>query len=197
MDIRRVIFEPEKKTFISRHILLQHWHTYPIALPVRRNPQHRSLLTVVSANFAPGRGSSATFERPWENRFTRQTFLYKYPLHWVLLPTKKKKHNRTLLFGCTLKHGRHFDYWTQPLNMCIRVCYLDCHEAGLCCYLVIYKPITSVTAILLPFVTYLLTLPRTWVCNHRILLRFYNNTFCLKELRYSRTPIMRINYWRR
>jgi hypothetical protein len=28
------------------------------------------------------------------------------------------------------------DYWNQPLNM--RICYLDCYEAGLCCYLVIY-----------------------------------------------------------
>jgi hypothetical protein len=26
----------------------------------------------------------------------------------------------------------------QPLNMRMRVCYLDCHEAGLCCYLVIH-----------------------------------------------------------
>jgi hypothetical protein len=43
----------EKKTCISRHILHQHWYTCPVALPVRRNPQHRSLLTVVSANSAP------------------------------------------------------------------------------------------------------------------------------------------------
>jgi hypothetical protein len=44
-----------------------------------------------------------------------------------------------LLFGSTnLKHGRHFDYWNQPLNMCMHICYLDCHEAGLCCYLVIH-----------------------------------------------------------
>jgi hypothetical protein len=48
-----------------------------------------------------------------------------------------KKHNRTLLFSHTiLKHGRHFDYWNQPLNM--RICYLDCHEAELCYYLVIH-----------------------------------------------------------
>jgi hypothetical protein len=40
--------------------------------------------------------------------------------------------------------------------MRIRVCYLDCHEAGLWCYLVIH--IISITAVLLPFVTYLLTL---------------------------------------
>jgi hypothetical protein len=58
-------------------------------------------------------------------------------LHWVILPTEM--HNRTLLFGGTLlKHGRHFDYWNQPLNMRMRICNLDCHEAGLCCYLVIH-----------------------------------------------------------
>jgi hypothetical protein len=51
----------------------------------------------------------------------------------------QKPHNRTLLFARTLfKHSRYFDYWNQALNMCMRVCYLDCHEAGLCCYLVIH-----------------------------------------------------------
>jgi hypothetical protein len=50
----------------------------------------------------------------------------------------EKSHNRTLLFrSILLKHGRHFDYRNQSLNMCMRACYLDCHEAGLCCYLVI------------------------------------------------------------
>jgi hypothetical protein len=67
----------------------------------------------------------------------QEIFLYEYPLQWVLLPTET--HNRTLLLDSTLrKHCRHFDYWNQPLNMCMRVCYLDCHEAGLCCYLVIH-----------------------------------------------------------
>jgi hypothetical protein len=37
-----------------------------------------------------------------------------------------------------LEHCRHFDYWNQPLNMRMRVSYVDCHEAGLCCYLVIH-----------------------------------------------------------
>jgi hypothetical protein len=64
----------------------------------------------------------------------QETFLYEYPFNWVLLPIK-----RTLLFGSKLvKHGRHFEYWNQPLNMRMRVCYLDCHEWGLCCYLVIH-----------------------------------------------------------
>jgi hypothetical protein len=67
----------------------------------------------------------------------QETFHYEYPLHWVLLHTKA--HNSTLLFGsAAIKHGRHFDYWNQPLNMRMGVCYLDCHEAGLCCYLMIY-----------------------------------------------------------
>jgi hypothetical protein len=46
-------------------------------------------------------------------------------------------HNRKVLFSnILLKHGRHFGYWNQPLNM--RIWYLDCHEAELCCYLVIH-----------------------------------------------------------
>jgi hypothetical protein len=48
-------------------------------------------------------------------------------------------HNRTQLFDSIfLKHGRHFDNWNQPLNMRMRVCYLYCHETGLCCYLLIH-----------------------------------------------------------
>jgi hypothetical protein len=43
-----------------------------------------------------------------------------------------------ILGGTHLKQGRHFDYGHQPLNMRMRVCYLDCHEGGLCCYLVIH-----------------------------------------------------------
>jgi hypothetical protein len=31
-------------------------------------------------------------------------------------------------------HGHHFDYWNEPFNMSMHGCYLDCHEAGLCCY---------------------------------------------------------------
>jgi hypothetical protein len=46
--------------------------------------------------------------------------------------------------------------------MRMRVCYLDCHQSGLYCCLVIHrKYITSITAALLPFLTYLLTLPCT------------------------------------
>jgi hypothetical protein len=69
----------------------------------------------------------------------QETFLYECPFNWVLLPTKK--HNIKLLFGSIpQKHGRRFDYWDHPLNLRMRVCYLDCHEGGLCCYLVTQKP---------------------------------------------------------
>jgi hypothetical protein len=66
----------------------------------------------------------------------RETFIYEYPLHWV---RQQKTHNSSLIFRNTLfKHCRHFGYWNKPLNMRMRVCYLDYHETGLCCYLVIH-----------------------------------------------------------
>jgi hypothetical protein len=152
MDIKCKTYDIRnwKKHFISRHVLHQHGYTCLIALPGRQSPQHRSVLTVVSVTSAPPfqplrhqRNVCHTVV----NRFTwqihtshrkQETFLYEYRLHWVLLPTQKKTHNRTLLFSSTFKHGHHFDYWKQPLNMSMRVWYLDCHEVWLCCYLVIH-----------------------------------------------------------
>jgi hypothetical protein len=65
------------------------------------------------------------------------TFIYEYPLHWVFLPTENIQQNAAL--RCyTRKHSHRYDYRNQPLNMRMRVCYLDCHETGLCCYLVIH-----------------------------------------------------------
>jgi hypothetical protein len=34
-------------------------------------------------------------------------------------------------------YGRHFDYWNQPPNTRMRGWYLNRHQVGLCCYLVI------------------------------------------------------------
>jgi hypothetical protein len=157
-----------KKTFISRHILHQHWYTCPIALSVRWNPQRKSLLTVVSANSAtPVSTSSSSAKRmppSCEPLYATNTSHRKHEtfLMNILCTESFSQHNKTLLVGSTLfKHGRQFDYWNQPLNMRMRLCYLDCHEAGLCCYLVIHrKALTSITNVLLPFVTYLLILPR-------------------------------------
>jgi hypothetical protein len=64
----------------------------------------------------------------------QETFLYEHPFHWVLLSTK----NRTTEPCSSVIHSSSTDYWNQPVNMRVFVCYLDCHEAGLCCYLVIY-----------------------------------------------------------
>jgi hypothetical protein len=105
---------------------------------VYRNPQHRSLLTAVSATCVPSWASSATFEHPWENFWTnyeplyvkntshskQETFLYEYPLHWVLLPTRNAQQNATIL-------TTESSLWTCTCTSC----YLDCHAAGLCCYL--------------------------------------------------------------
>jgi hypothetical protein len=140
-----------EKTFISWHILHQHWYTCPITLPMRRNPQHRSILTVVSANSATEfhrqrlsnvleRISLPSCEPLYATNTShrkQETFLYEYPFHWVILPTKT--HSRTLFFGSILfKHVHPFDYWNQTQYMRMRVCHLACHEARLCCCLVIH-----------------------------------------------------------
>jgi hypothetical protein len=44
----------KKKRFLSRHIHHQHWNTLPVALPVPRKTQHKSLLTVVSGRYLWG-----------------------------------------------------------------------------------------------------------------------------------------------
>jgi hypothetical protein len=60
------------------------------------------------------------------------------------LPQKKKMENRTLLSGSIpLKHDRHFGCLKKPMNTRMRVSYLDCHEADLCCNLV--KHIEKIT----------------------------------------------------
>jgi hypothetical protein len=68
----------------------------------------------------------------------------------------QKTHNRMLLFGSTLlKLVCHFDYWNQPWTCASATC----HEARLCCYLMIHrKHVMSITAVLLQFVTMCLSL---------------------------------------
>jgi hypothetical protein len=158
--------------FISRHILHQHWYTCPIALPGRRNPQRRSLLTVVSATSAP------LFQllrhqrnvcHPVVNRFTLQILPAVNRKHFFMniLCTEsfceQKSQKRTLQFVSRFpKYGRHFDYCNPPLNMHMRVCYLGCHLS----WTVLLpsdtqrKPITSITALSVPLMIYLLTLHR-------------------------------------
>jgi hypothetical protein len=134
------------KKNISRYIIQKHRYTCPIALPVLESPQHGSLLTVVSAKSAPPfqpLRHQRNVCHPDVNCFTprilhtvnRKHFLWMNILRIESLCPQKKTHNKTLLFvSVLLKHGRHFAYWNQPVSM--RICYLDCHDAGLCCYLV-------------------------------------------------------------
>jgi hypothetical protein len=139
MDIKRKTYDilTWKKTFISRHILHQHWYTCPITLPVRRNPQHRSLSTVVLAISAPGRiicdfrTSLREFLDPVVNRRTRQTLptvnRKHFFMNFLCIETfcQQKTHYWLLVFGNILKQSRHFDYWNEPLNMRMLVCYLE------------------------------------------------------------------------
>jgi hypothetical protein len=132
----------EKKTFISRHILHQDWYICSIALAVLWN----SPLTVASAASAPSfqplrhqRKYAAKMEPLYAtniSQYKQKTFLYEYPLHWVLLPTKNVPkrcssviHSSSTVAILTTKTS----LWT-----CACKCYLDCHEAGLCCYLLIH-----------------------------------------------------------
>jgi hypothetical protein len=99
------------------------------------------------SHFRTWSGIICDFERPWENFWT-QLWTALCDKHfppstgdislWIASALSPFAHNRTLVFGSTLKHGRHFDNWNQPLNTCVRICYLDCHEAGLWCYLVLH-----------------------------------------------------------
>jgi hypothetical protein len=108
-----------------KHVLLDISSTnidtlVPLLLSVSRNPQHRSLLTFISATSAPlflPLLHQQKFCHPFVNRFTQQTLPTVNRKHFFMNILciesfcLQKAHNRTLLFGVTLlKHGRHFDY---------------------------------------------------------------------------------------
>jgi hypothetical protein len=94
------------------------------------------------------------------SRHKQETFLYEYPLHWVILPTKNAQQNAALrqynfqarspfwLLKSAFEHAharrlsRLSWSWTALLPN-------DTHR----------KPITCITIVLLPFVTHILTVP--------------------------------------
>jgi hypothetical protein len=172
IKIKYVIFEPGKNIYFSTYPPPTLVHLSQCFTSASKPAALKSFDCRLSRFRTPVSTSSSSakhFPPSWEQLYATNTshrkqeiFLYEYPLHWILLPTKKKKrktHNRTLLFSSILsKHGHHFDYWNHPLNIRIRVCYLDCHV--LLPSITHRKPITSITAVLLPFMSYLLTLPR-------------------------------------
>jgi hypothetical protein len=111
------------------------------------------------------------FLDPDVNRFTRQTLPTANKKHlWTsfALSCTQKTHNRTLLFGSTIQvwwppfwllkpASEHAHAHLLPILSWSWTVLLpsDTHRI----------PITSITAVLLSFVTYLLTLPHT-SCNH-------------------------------
>jgi hypothetical protein len=116
---------------------------------VGRNPQHRSLFDCCLSHFYISVSTSSSSAKPLppscEPLYVTNTSHCKHRKKFFInllcieSVCTQKTHNRTLLFGVTpLKHGRHSDYGNQPLNIRMRVCYLDCHEAEMCCYLVIH-----------------------------------------------------------
>jgi hypothetical protein len=123
MDVKRKTYDIQTCT--------KYYSTYPTPtlihlshrfIPVRRNPQRRSLLTVsqplpdlrfITCDF---RTSLREFLGPVVNGCTQQTLSIvsrKYLFMNILCTESfcpQKTHNRTLLFGSThLKHFRHFD----------------------------------------------------------------------------------------
>jgi hypothetical protein len=140
-----------KKTFIFRHIIHKPWYICPIALPVRRNRQHISHLTVFSIISAPP-FQPLRYQRnvchPDVNRFTWQTLPTVNRKHFFIhilyteyfCRQKKKENAQKLLLFCSklFEQGHHFYYWNQPMNLHIRVCYQEYYDTRLCCYLVIH-----------------------------------------------------------
>jgi hypothetical protein len=95
----------------QKHLFLDISSTYiDKHLPVRRSPQHGSILTVVSATSAPpfkplrhkwnvchvSRPSCEPLYMANTSLHKQETFLFEYPLHWVLTPTKNVQQNAAL-----------------------------------------------------------------------------------------------------
>jgi hypothetical protein len=111
---------------------------------VRRHPQHRSFWLLsqpfphLRFNFFVTSETFATKVEPLyatnTSQHKQEIFLYEYPLHWVLLLTKKLwssvAHSSSTVAILTTE--------TSLLNMSIRFVYPGYHDSGLCCYLVIH-----------------------------------------------------------
>jgi hypothetical protein len=123
-----------KITFISWHIFPEHRYICPIALPLRPNPQHRSLWLLsqplphpVAHHLRLSNVLEIISRHTCELLYTTNTFQGKKDISsWISFEISpfahRKTRNRKLFFGrIHLKHGSHFDNWNQPLNMRMRV----------------------------------------------------------------------------
>jgi hypothetical protein len=143
-----VIFEPgKKKLFLNIYLpptLIYLSHCFTSA---SKSTAQKSFDCCLShfCTFISTSSSLAKCLPPRWNRFKWQTHPTINRKHFFMNILciesfcPQNMHDRMLLFGSTpLKHSSHFDYWNQPLNMCMPVCYLDYHEAELCFYLMIH-----------------------------------------------------------
>jgi hypothetical protein len=151
MDIKHKTCDIQtKKTVISQRILPGCWYTYTIAIPMYQNPQHKNLrllsqphphLIFIICDFWR---SMREFLNPVVNRFIQQTlpttnrkhFFVNILFYWVL-PTEKCI---TEFFSSVVYPSSIVIILTTKTRLwiCTCDCYLDCHEAGLYCYLVIH-----------------------------------------------------------
>jgi hypothetical protein len=155
MDIKRKNMwysNLKKKTFISRYVLHQHRYICPIALPVRRNPQPRSVFDccldhfrIWSGNICEIRLFLRKFLEPVVNRFTRQTIpnLNRKRLFMNMLYIEPFFPQKPTTERCssTVRSSRTVAILTTETSIWtwrMRFCYLDCFEAGLCCYLLLH-----------------------------------------------------------
>jgi hypothetical protein len=162
------------KTFISRNILHQYWYTCPIALPVRRNTQDRRFYCFLS-HFLTYVSSSATFEGSWENLSTQlwTTLRYKHLLRyteknssWIYFALNPFAHKILTeeLCSSVVQYQAWSPLWllkqASEHAHVRRLSRLSCSWTVLLPSDTHRNPITSITTVLLPFVAYLLTLPR-------------------------------------
>jgi hypothetical protein len=79
---------------------------------------------------------------------------------------QQKTHNNDALRYYTVKYRRHFDYWNRSLNM-NEYAYLLCRQSWSWCVLLPSDTHRKlITSILLPFLTYLLTLSHIIYVGH-------------------------------
>ena len=136
-----------------------YWYTV-VPLLYRCAETHSAATSHLRFNIFVNSWTFATREPLYATKTThckQETFL---PLHSVFCP--KKKHNRTLLFGSI--PSRTIAFWVlKPGSEQVHACLLPRLSWSWTVLLpsdTYRKPITSITAVILQFKTYLLTLPR-------------------------------------
>jgi hypothetical protein len=142
-----------ERTFVSRHILHRYRYTCPPPLQFveTRSIEVFWLLSQVLPHLA-GRHLRLSnvlerISRPTcEPLYAANMSQYKQEIAYFLMnvlciESFRPQGNTTERCSSVVYSSStfaHFDYWNQPMNMRMRVCSLDCHEIGLCYFLVIH-----------------------------------------------------------